>query len=695
MTMKTKMTRKIRNFLMCILIIPAASIAALPDISFSTNAWSETGGGITYDALNDVYTIEGNLGEYQTLTLVVNLPAGTSSIYLSGETWAEHITLGVKAWHTGKIKINGLPSQTVKNLPEGSEGIWTIESTGNTTGGITNVTLEFGMQNCTGTFKIKNPKLTATAPILTPYSFPYVIPTNPQCNINLVSSNKKAFNNDLLSFNNHFIFEKTLNWTSPEVISAINNYYPMTNYRFPGGTVGNHYNWTTDLVHDDAGSQAQMQWLIGIGRAYGYQGFKNQVLASSGTATLMFNVNSDDKTTSTNRLQSRVNDGLNVKWIELGNETFYSHQSHGSASGGLFHVSDVNAYINYTKDLTTALKGISSTTGIAVPINHDNYNPGGWSDKLSKETYFDATVMHLYVGTGDAILSYTGGLNLLNAYKRTRATIEKYKTHYGSKPTLFTEWLSIGPSGILTVLSNADVFMGLLEGDVQDDIVKVGAMHMFTGYTVAVEGGTLKHYSLGVMNAKFFEVFKGRDIFTALSSSDELATDLPGIISKAVDFGDSVKVFSVNKYPTPAELTVSYDGSTLTGNYRMETYSIADPLEKLIMYLDPRDAWVNTTGSGAKMLTGYSLTVTTIAKSNIVTSTDKNEFGSLNIYPNPASDHIFFDGVTMNEIFQVVDINGKEVVAGKVSSAGVNVSILSPGIYIIKVESEVRKITIQ
>lgn len=693
--MKKETLRKIKNFILLTLLVPLSGFSqVLPDISFDANPWAYSSSGVTYDAVTKELTIIGNPSAYRQATLVVNVPFGTDSIFFEAEIWAEHIQKGTQNWWTGKLKINGLLDQTVNNLPEGAEGVWTTDYVGNALKGKTTFTLELSMHNCSGTFKIKNPKLTTNRPSKTPYSFPYTIPANPLCKVDLVSTDKQPFNNDLLSFNNHFQFEKTVNWSTPEVIDAINNYYPMTNYRFPGGTVGNHYNWTTDLVYDDLGSQPTMGWLIGKGRAYGYPGFKNQILASGGTATLMFNVNSDDKTAATSRLQSRVNDGLNVKWIELGNETYYSHQSHGSAAGGAMHVSDVNAYINYTKDLSTALKGVSSTTGIAVPIDHDNYSTGGWSDMLSKETYFDATIIHLYVGTGDAVLTYTGGLNLLNGYSRVRKTIDVYKSSFGSTPTLFTEWLSMGPSGILTILSNGDVFMGLIEGDVQDGIVKQAGQHMFTS-SANMDGGIMKHSAYGVTNAKLFEVFKGREIFTALSVSDELVTGLPGIISKAVDFGDSVKVFSINKYPVEAELTVTYDGDTLIGGYVMETYSNSNPSEALITYLNPREAWVNTTGAGIKKLAGYSLTVTTIAKSNIITSSNELKVGKFKVYPNPSSDHLFFDGVKMNENYEMFDASGKLVLNGKVSSAGIDVSVLSTGIYVVKVGTQVTRVSVK
>lgn len=206
----------------------------------------------------------------------------------------------------------------------------------------------------------------------------------------------------------------------------------------------------------------------------------------------------------------------------------------------------------------------------------------------------------------------------------------------------------------------------------------------------------MRHGSLGILHAKMFEIFKGHDIYTALSASDELAADLPGVISKAFDYGDSIKVFSVNKYPVEAELTVSYDGNPLTGNYRMEAYSNLDPMATPVTYLNPLDAWVHTSGTGSKMLPAYSLTVTTLPKSNLVTGTfNAKEDTQLSAYPSPADNLVFVKGIEMHEAYELLNTNGKVCKSGNYDSNGINIGELENGVYLLKVGYELTKIVKQ
>ena len=72
-----------------------------------------------------------------------------------------------------------------------------------------------------------------------------------------------------------------------------------------------------------------------------------------------------------------------------------------------------------------------------------------------------------------------------------------------------------------------------------------------------------------------------------------------------------------------------------------------------------------------------------------VSLTQKEEFNSLSIYPNPASNSITIKGETnMNQPFSIFDQMGREVFKGKLTGTEteVNLSSLSKGIYTLKIE---------
>lgn len=617
----------LRNLFACFFacIISSQVIAAdIKDISFELGGWTYTSAAV-YNSVTKELTIKGNSGTYEYARYTINLPAGTTNIYLSAEVYLENIVTGALTYQCPKFKISQVSGVVinVKNFSSPAEGSWFNTFLQANATGITQVILEFGFQNSTGTFIIKNPKITNTTPIPTPYSFPYTVPTNPICSLDLLTVDTMKFNNDLLSTNSHFSWASK-SWGDPEVVNAINKYFRMSNYRFPGGTVGNFYNWTTDGYYGNSYTFANpnLTNLYNNGFKFGYPGYKNLLLSTSGSATLMFNVLTDDITISKNRLQSRLSDGLDVKWVELGNENFYSNQSYGNVAGGQWQVSDVDAYISFTSTLATELKKISPTTKFTVCIDQHDFSLGGWSNKLSTQTYYDATTIHNYNNVGSVNLDFLSGVVLFDSYRKTRKYIKNYKIHFGNTPTIFTEWGVLGSNSFLSVLSAADMFMAILEGNTSDGVVMQAGIHMLYHSDANVpqtlmlmDGGTVKYSPMGAFYAKLYDVFKDRKIYKALSVSDNIDTDLPGVISRAVIVNDSIRIFSVNKLPVASKLQLSLDNKPITGYYRIETYSMSPEIWPNA-YTNPNDPWSLSFQFGDIMLPAYSLSVVTISKNN-------------------------------------------------------------------------------
>ena len=72
-----------------------------------------------------------------------------------------------------------------------------------------------------------------------------------------------------------------------------------------------------------------------------------------------------------------------------------------------------------------------------------------------------------------------------------------------------------------------------------------------------------------------------------------------------------------------------------------------------------------------------------------VSLTQKEEFNSLSIYPNPTSHSVTIKGETnMNQPFSIFDQMGREVFKGKLTGTEteVNLSSLSKGMYTLKIE---------
>ena len=685
-----------------LLFFPIAIFSAeIDNISFETDRWT-TDAGITWDGPNDIITVIGDNNEYRRALITVDIPQGTTDLYFSGEVYFDNIVSPGSIWLNPKFKIYPSGSNTplkACNFDSPTEDTWygTYCHVANLDPGITQVVLEIAIQNATGTFKVRYPKITDTEPVSTPYSFPFNVPANPTCVLNLEETEKEAFNNDLLSSNCHYSFINGVSWDTPEVINAISTSFPHTNYRFPGGTVGNFYDYTTDGYNPGVGTfEAPFrQNKYNSGFTFGYTGFKNQVINTNGTATLMLNVIHDDVNTATSRVQSRINDGLAIEWIELGNENYFPTQAYGNISNG-FENPDVDTYIAHTSAVTSSIKGTDPNLKVAVNINHLTYEADGWSDKLSRETYYDATVLHNYISPRNAELNFNSGNVLLRSYASTKKNFTEYKQHFGNTPTIVTEWgLQQPPESFLSVIASADIFMALLDEGFSDGVIKQAGIHMLYHSdvnqhqtSIFMENGSIRYTPTGVFYSKLFEVFKGADVYTADAVSDMLETDLPSVTARAVDFGDSIKVFAVNKLPVASELQLSLDGSSNANDYRKEVFAIDVESGWPAAYTNTADAWQVSNGSGNPSLPAYSITVITMVKNGIVTSAREVNPTPILAYPNPADQILFLSNPARGKGFEVFDAQGKRLLQGTYSTNGIDLNNFAEGVYFLQINHQ-------
>lgn len=671
---------------LCCIQIPAMA-EELVGVAFESASW-EYSNGVSFNGVTGELTIIGSPSEYRKAQLTITLPNNVTDVYLSAQVYFENIMTGTNIWEVPKLKMypgsakSGTALKTC-NYSAPIEKYWNstyCHAEDIDVQGLSQITIEFGMQNTSGIFKIKVPRVLGLEPKSTPYAFPYEIPNNRGVTLDLYSSGVEKFNNDLLSSNCHFNWGSQ-SWGDSNVQEALTIEFPHQNYRFPGGTVGNYYDYTTDGYQDHYSTfiNPTMKNRFDNNWQFGYEGFKGQVSSSKGSATLMFNVMHDSPTQSKQRLQNRLSDGVKIKWIELGNENFFPDQAFGNISEGDNMVS-VNAYINHTKEVTQELKSVDPTIQVAVPVNHLTYDSNSWSDVLSGQNYYDATVVHNYINIRNDELNFTTGTQLLNSYSQTNHVFEEYKTHFGNTPTLVSEWGVQGaPMSFLSVLAYADIFMALLDHSIEGGVVQQAGIHMFYHSDANIpqtlmflEGNKTKYTAQGAMYSKLMNTFKGQTIFQVKSQSEELKPELPGVIARAVDYGDSIKVFAVNKLPQSSPLNVSLDGSPIVSNYTLEslTHDINSGWPEA--YNSISEAWSHSTGSGEVLLPPYSVTVTTLSKDPSTTSLKTSDL---------------LQDIQAGTSYELISLGGSVVTQGTFNSSGIEglpLAEFSPGVYIIR-----------
>lgn len=673
--------------------------AQLPNISFNgTNAWTKnpTNANITFDTANNQATIvNSNSSQNVRTTLDKNITA-PATFYFYADVWIE----GVQDFNEGLIKNptmlvrnaanNVIFRYNMKYAPQNTwfkVGFQIDNYTGST------IQFEFGMNQIAGTMKVKNPVLATSAPAFT-YEFPWAVPSDITTTLNVNTAQKHTFENDILSANTHFVFAK-VPWSSTTIQTPINTYFPMSNLRFPGGTIGNFYNYNTDNFYNDPLTPNNLITYNNNGNTLDYNGYKNFNISSGATATYMLNVMLGTEQTAINEYQNRYNSGLPLKWVELGNEMYLTENQNAT------NVTDVTTYKNHVKQISTGIKGINSNAKVAVCLNKDDFSSGSWNQTLSlDQTYYDAATIHNYIPIDHYFYSKYSSYGMLKSYKTSLNRFTDFKAMFPTKPLLLTEWGITGnvtEPYFLNTLGVAEIFLAIEKAN-ELNIVKQAGIHMLYKND-SDEYATLMYYdtnnklrltTIGKLYSKLFEVFKNSEVYNAETTSAELETGLKAVNAKMVKKGTTYKIFVVNKLPVASPFSLVVDGVPYSGSYTLENYS-GNMNSTISGVLATTNVWTTTNNSsGSISLPPSSISIITLPSSFLQTS--QNNFSKeISVYPNPVVDKLFINNSekNVNLVVEIYDATGRKVVEEHLSSSHfINVERLTKGSYIVKLLSE-------
>lgn len=588
------------------------------DLSFSSSWQLDNGVELSGDTLR----ITGSSSEYRKAQLTVQVPPEIENIYFVAKVLLEDIGSSDKSYKAAKFKVYDGSGATLQayNMPALIQDEWY------TTGmvlksfdkkGISTITVEFSMQNIEGVMRVVLPQL-LDAPPASEYSFPFDLPVDTRISIAINSNDKYPFLNSLLSVNSHFVWASS-SWGDDEIKELLSSRLKLGNLRFPGGTVGNFYDWESDGFYGDEWTflSPSRKKAYEKGFRFDFLGFVENCKASDATATLMFNVIRDSHEKAKSRLKDRIASGIDIEWIEMGNENFFTEQAFGN-------VSTLSNYITHTKALAAVLREQNAAIKVAVNLNHHDFSEGSWNLELAKERYYDAAVIHPYVQTNSFLLNNYSTKIMLSAYKTTQHRIAEFKKHFGSIPLLFTEWgvLSEGsPSNFVQALSVADMFLSIVEG-AEKGVVRQAGIHMlyhsdnYNEATLYFKNGTeMKRTRLGVLYEKVSQLFYDRELYSAKGTSAQLEEGLQAINARALDYGDSIKIFVVNKTPQNSLMDISLDGTLYNGPHIIESFT-EEILGDSLGYSFSENPWQVVSGIGTPTLEGNAVHIVTIPKSS-------------------------------------------------------------------------------
>lgn len=590
----------------------------IADIDFNQSWQLDNGVAI----INTTLELEGDDSQYRKAQLTVPVLPTTTNIYFVADIFLSGIVEGDNSYKAPKLKVYDSNGNTIKAF----NMLPLIENDWYTTGmvlenfhkmNLSSIVIEFSIQNIEGTMRVRNPQLLDAPPVST-YSFPFSVPADNSCFIAIETDKKRPFNNELLSVNSHFVWAGS-SWKNSDVKELFASRLQLGNLRFPGGTVGNFYDWESDGFYGDEWTflSPSRKKAYEEGFRFDFDGFADNCKATDASATLMFNVIKDSPQKAADRLRDRINKGLDIAWVEMGNENFFTEQAFGN-------VATTDKYIQHTKSLATALKSVAPSVKVGVNINHHDFSVGSWNKKLAAEDYFDVAIMHPYVQTNSFLLNKYSSKIMLSAYKTTLHRFTEYEECFGTqRPLILTEWgiLSEGTSpNWIQALSVADMFLSILEG-ADKGIVKQAGIHMLyhsDNYSEATlyykEGGIFKRTRLGVLYERISTLFNGKEVFSALGKSSLLEEGLQAQNLRAIDYGDSIKILAVNKTPKESELAITIDDGVYTGPFVVESF-VEQDIVSSTGYSISENPWKKSVGSGVITLEANSISVITIEKS--------------------------------------------------------------------------------
>lgn len=558
----------------------------LPALTLSDKTWKlEKGMSIA----NEILTIKGNPDVYRKATITVPaLAFAEREFYFCVEVKLNDIVPGHAMYMRPKIKIyqNGDQPYQARNISGIAEGRWSrVTLLYKLKSGQNPQTLmfELAVQHCSGTAQFRNPLVQRDKPRIA-FSYPFSKPKEPVCKLDIDTSVSRAMNNNLLGVNQQFVWSEM--GYGDQAVDDLIAKIDLPHLRFPAGTVANFYDWQADGLSIPPGYQGRcLKWLkprIQAEVRFGFEAYAKLCRSQQITSELTFNIMEDSVTKSVRRLAHRKQAGLNITYIEMGNENSYPNQAGGQ-------VPDVEAYIALTRKLSKALKAVDPSVKTAVNIEG---NMTQWDLTLAAENYYDAVVMHPYLSINTAIGDDETVASLLSAYKQFNFKIQNYLSVFGNRDLVLSEWGLIcndkqeaGTETIFAALAIADTFLAILEQS-EDGPVREACLHMFMGISdKPIPGPTLlfnynpKTQELlqsrrGVVFRNIISTFRDSQVYISKSVADELIAGLPSVIARAVKRSDgTVVIFAVNKLDEPCPIQIAINGQVYKAGYIRKSYT--------------------------------------------------------------------------------------------------------------------------
>lgn len=436
----------------------------------------------------------------------------------------------------------------------------------------------------------------------------------------------------------------------------------------------------------------------------------------------------NDADSNGRRWQSMIEDGHDVRDMELGNEFFFRSQRSGTINTEAQWVSRARLIVENIKNRASVL---NKEVRFAIPISfrggdptrsqsnrdfHQNYN-----DLITvDESFFDAIVVHRYIsaqrdeGTKPEDLTGKSLREVLSASKTMNQSLTYCKTQVSANKDAIwlTEWgvsASEGGAVAASFLGAADVYSHILNNNNRLEVERINWFSTVGANAQYTVGGSRNNVQIGTTG--YGDVYRLlRDNLRDSELYNNISTTAPALkLDGETQEAKSIHVIAVkraegkprfiitNKTNGTARIQVNRnDNKENVINYiakgvRWEsltatnTLSYADEKEEVSEITVPPYSVINVDVSFGK-----GVSVLSLDDSSIV-SNDKD----IVVYPNPTSSkiHIDLNGI-ISEKVAIIDVLGKVVFETKTKEEKLQLEVrgvFKSGLYFIRVLDENKK----
>jgi hypothetical protein len=408
--------------------------------------------------------------------------------------------------------------------------------------------------------------------------YPFILPQKITATLNVDTNNTEEFKNTLIGYN----IEGFNTNLQKDFIRLVD---PIT-IRFPHGVWANFYKWQADGYQNDSFNNKEHepalngQFTTAKGHVDGIATLnKERIKASKEGFDMMwiYAVNFDDGPSCVSRAKKDKGLGLEVKYVELGNEHFWETQRANRTATEA-------DYLREASSISSALKAEFPEIKISIPLgwrrNQAEYN----TKIIGDGRYFDAITVHKYIGAdpdkpGESNKAYS---TLLTARLELASDVNWIRNNYApGKPVWLTEWGVSGGSEVkgAACLGMADVYLYMAENQPIFERSNWFSFNKVLNAMVVVgkdrepvyplqKRGYLSTYEIIRSVFKDATMLKGN-----LKNSATITTGLGTlnvVNGRVVTKEGKTTAIMVNLADKPVEFTLSFDAVVYKGTYKHE-----------------------------------------------------------------------------------------------------------------------------